>query len=154
MPNGATFDVGFLNLVDWLGNVILPTLSGLMLALAVWNFGRGREASHLTWSAFAALAVSGLLREFEIFASRLPYNNPDLVWNALLNLVNWFANVILPVYAAMQFLLALVSLLGRSTLGRTTHFVHRLLSAMGCLCVSSMTRLLEHFVQAGTGGVT
>ena len=86
--------MGFLNLTNWLGNVILPTLSGLMLALAVWNFSRGREVSHLTWSAFAALAVSGLLREFETFASLLAYNNPDLVWNALLNLVNWFASVL------------------------------------------------------------
>lgn len=154
MPNNVSFDAGFLNLVDWLGNVILPTLAGLMLAVAVWNYGRNREVTHLTWSAFAALAVSGLLRTFENFSSQLAYNDPDLYWNALLNLVNWFANVLLPVYAGLQFAMAIANVMTRSVLGRTGHFLHRLISAMGCLCVSSMTRLLEHFVQAGTGGIT
>jgi hypothetical protein len=45
------------------------------------------------------LLVSGILRMFERFAGQLGWNNPDLYWNALLNLVDWFANVILPVYA-------------------------------------------------------
>ena len=147
-------DTGFLNLVNWLGNVILPTLAGLMLALAVWNYGRNQEVTHLTWSAFLALTVSGLLRTFEKFASQLAYNNPDLYWNAVLNLVNWCANVLLPVYAGSQMALALASLLTRSALLGASHCLRRLGTAMGCLCASSMTRLIEHFVQAGTGGIT
>jgi hypothetical protein len=46
--------------------------------------------------------VSGLLRMFEKFTGQLGWNNPDLYWNSLLNLVDWFANVILPVYAGMH----------------------------------------------------
>jgi len=48
------------------------------------------------------LMVSGLLRMFEKFTGQLGWNNPDLYWNSLLNLVDWFANVILPVYAGMH----------------------------------------------------
>ena len=48
------------------------------------------------------LMVSGLLRMFEKFTGQAGWNNPDLYWNSLLNLVDWFANVVLPVYAGMH----------------------------------------------------
>jgi len=33
----------------------------------------------------------------ETFSSQLAWNDPNLVWNTLLNLVNWVGNVFLPV---------------------------------------------------------
>jgi hypothetical protein len=48
------------------------------------------------------LMASGLLRALETFASQRAWNDPDVYWMALVSLVNWIANVILPVYAALQ----------------------------------------------------
>jgi hypothetical protein len=58
------------------------------------------------------LMVSGLLRMFEKFTGQAGWNNPDLYWNSLLNLVDWFANVILPVYAGMHVAVGAIKFAG------------------------------------------
>ena len=99
-----SFYNGILNLTNWAGNVIMPTLGGLFIAIAVIQFARGYHHLYSTWAygGLMCLMVSGLLRMFEKFTGQLGWNNPDLYWNSLLNLVDWFANVILPVYAGMH----------------------------------------------------
>ena len=95
---------GILNLTNWAGNVIMPTLGGLFIAFAVIQFARGYHHLYSTWAygGLMCLMVSGLLRMFEKFTGQAGWNNPDLYWNSLLNLVDWFANVVLPVYAGMH----------------------------------------------------
>ena len=95
---------GILNLTNWAGNVIMPTLGALFIALAVIQYARGYHQIYSMWAygGLMCLMVSGLLRMFEKFTGQLGWNNPDLYWNSLLNLVDWFANVILPVYAGMH----------------------------------------------------
>src|SRR2546427_774718 len=95
---------GILHLTNWTGNVIMPTLGALFIAVAVIQFARGYHNLYSTWAygGLICLMVSGLLRMFEKFTGQLGWNNPDLYWNSLLNLVDWFANVILPVYAGMH----------------------------------------------------
>ena len=99
-----SFYNGILNLTNWAGNVIMPTLGALFIAVAVIQFARGYHNLYSTWAygGLMCLMVSGLLRMFEKFTGQLGWNNPDLYWNSLLNLVDWFANVILPVYAGMH----------------------------------------------------
>src|SRR6516164_11851314 len=94
-----SFYNGFLNLTNWAGNVIMPTLGALFIAFAVVQFARGYHHLYSTWAygGLMCLMVSGLLRMFEKFTGQLGWNNPDLYWNSLLNMVDWFANVILPV---------------------------------------------------------
>jgi hypothetical protein len=99
-----SFYNGLLNLTDWAGNVIMPTLGALFIAFAVVQYARGYHHLYSAWAygGLMCLMVSGLLRMCEKFAGQLGWNNPDLYWNSLLNLVDWFANVILPVYAGSR----------------------------------------------------
>jgi O-antigen/teichoic acid export membrane protein len=57
-----SFYNGILNLTSWLGNVIMPTIAGLLLAVAIVRFAKGYPWSYAMWAAVAALCVSGLLR--------------------------------------------------------------------------------------------
>ena len=102
------------------------------------------------------LMVSGLLRMFEKFTGQVGWNNPDLYWNSLLNLVDWFANVILPVYAGMHVAVGALKFGGlfehqvHHQFNHTRHF----LGAILCLMVSGLLRLGEFFVTKGTAGVS
>jgi hypothetical protein len=64
------FETGLLNLTNWTGNVIMPTLAGLFFAAAIYRFSKAHPYSHLSWAGFAALMCSGLLRVIEGFAQQ------------------------------------------------------------------------------------
>jgi hypothetical protein len=150
------FRTGILNLTNWAGNVMMPTLAALFIALAVIEFSRANPYSRWAYAALAALMVSGLLRSLETFTKQLGWNDPDLYWNSVLNLVNWIANVILPIYGVMHVTVGSLKFFGiadrytRSQLGHTHHF----LAAMLCLSVSGVVRFAEFLVAQGTGGVS
>ena len=46
--------------------------------------------------------VSGILRGLETFSSHSAWDNPDLYWVALLGLVNWVCNVVMPLYVVLM----------------------------------------------------
>ena len=67
---------------------------------------------------------------------------------AFLNLVNWIGNVIAPVGAALAIAGGLVTYIsGRGSM-------RYVVTALGCLAVSGVTRLLEFWIQQGGGGVS
>jgi len=67
---------------------------------------------------------------------------------AFLNLVNWIGNVIAPVGAALAIAAGLVSYIaGRGSM-------RYVVTALGCLAVSGVTRLLEFWITQGGGGVS
>ena len=67
---------------------------------------------------------------------------------AFLNLVNWIGNVIAPVGAGLALAGGLVSYVsGRGVM-------RYVVTAVGCLAVSGVTRLLEFWIQQGGGGVS
>ena len=67
---------------------------------------------------------------------------------AFLTLVNWIGNVIAPVGAALAIAGGLVSYIaGRGVM-------RYVVTALGCLAVSGVTRLLEFWIQQGGGGVS
>jgi hypothetical protein len=152
--SGMTFDHGILNLANWVGNVLMPTLAAGFIIIAILQFSKGHEFGHSMYGALAALMISGLTRAFETFASQAAWNNPDLYWLSIVTLINWVANVILPVCAASQVAaMALrlgVSPLVHPTSGWLRHFV----TAVLCLMVSGLLRLAEFFVTRGTAGIT
>ena len=43
------FSNGLLNLTDWAGNVIMPTLAALFIAFAVIQYARGYHHLYSTW---------------------------------------------------------------------------------------------------------
>jgi len=151
---GMSFDHGILNLANWVGNVIMPTLAAVFIIIAILQFSKGQEFAHSMYGALASLMISGLTRAFETFASQAAWNNPDLYWLSIVTLINWVANVILPVYAASQVAAMALRLgvfsLVHPTSGCLRHFV----TATLCLMVSGVLRLAEFFVAQGTGGIT
>ena len=108
------FYTGVLNLTNWTGNVILPTVAGLFFSFAVVCFSKARDYHHWMYGGFLALMASGLLRMMETFTSQLAWNNPDLYWNSLLNLTNWIANVVLPFDGTLQIAVGVSTLAGYS----------------------------------------
>ena len=66
---------------------------------------------------------------------------------AVLNLVNWLGNVIAPVGAALAVVMAVIAYSqGRGVMRWSV-------TAGGLLVVSGLTRLIEFWIQNGTGGV-
>ncbi len=149
-----SFDNGVLHLANWLGNVIMPTLAATFVIIAILQFSKGQEFAHSMYGALACLMVSGLTRAFETFASQAAWNNPDLYWLSLVTLINWVANVILPVYAASQVAAMALRLGGFSLVRPASGGLRHFLTAALCLMVSGLLRLAEFFVTHGTAGVT
>jgi hypothetical protein len=149
---------GILNLTNWAGNVIMPTLGALFIGIAILQFARGQHQAYSTWAygGMLCLMVSGLLRAMEKFTGQLGWNNPDLYWNSILNLVDWFANVILPVYAGLHVTLGTIQMgcfFTQYTHHQLTQLRH-LVAALLCLMGSGLVRLAEFFVSKGTAGVS
>ena len=149
-----SFDNGILHLANWVGNVIMPTIAAVFIIIAIIQFSKGQEFSHAMYGALACLLVSGLTRAFETFASQRAWNNPDVYWVALITLVNWVANVILPVYAAAQVAVGALRMGMFSPIHPTSGWMRHFFAAGLCLMVSGLLRLAEFFVAQGTGGVT
>ena len=148
------FENGILNLTDWAGNVIMPTLAGLFIAGAIYRFSKSLPYSHLSWAAMAALMCSGLLRVLEAFAQQAGANDPDRYWISLLTLVNWVGNVLLPLYGALQVAIMVAhfaGLLERMNIGEA--WVRNMVTAMACFSVSGLLRLGEFWIANGTAGV-
>lgn len=149
-----SFDRGVLQLANWLGNVIMPTVAAAFIIVAILQFSKGREFALSTYGALACLVVSGLTRAFETFASQAAWNNPDLYWLSIVALINWVANVILPVYAAAQVAAMALRLGVFSPVHPSGGWLRHFVTAALCLMVSGLLRLAEFFVTQGTAGVT
>ena len=149
-----SFYNGILNLTNWAGNVVLPTLAALFIAIAIVQFSRGMPYAHAMYGGFMCLMVSGLLRAFETFASQRNWNDPDLFWTALVTLVDWICNVLLPLYAALQVAAGGLQLAGVTNRFQPISWMRHFAAAGLCLLLSGVLRLGEFFVTHGTGGVT
>src|SRR5579864_4334801 len=148
-----SLDNGILHLANWVGNVIMPTIASVFIIMAILQFSKGQEFSHSIYGALACLTVSGLTRALETFASQRAWNNPDVYWIAVVMLINWVGNVILPIYAAAQVAGGALQMGMFSYIHPTSGWMRHFLAAGLCLMVSGLLRLAEFFVVQGTGGV-
>lgn len=142
---------GILNLTNWLGNVIMPTVSGLFFAAAIYTLARGLHWQRFAHAGFAALMCSGILRLLESFSSTAAWNDPNRPWLATLALVNWVGNVALPLYGVIQIVLAVfhfAGLLERLTIGEV--WVRNMVGAICAFSLSGLLRLVETWVQRAT----
>jgi hypothetical protein len=64
-PEGA-----FLNLVNWIGNVIAPVGAALCVVMAIINYTHGRGVARWAIAAAGLLMVSGLTRLIEFWISQ------------------------------------------------------------------------------------
>src|SRR5665213_1143839 len=108
--NSGSFDQGILNMTNWVGNGIMPVLAALMIALGIYRFSRGGDFERYVWGALGSLSVSGLLRLAEVFARQGSGSNQ--MFAALLTLADWVCNVILPVYAGIEVVRAVLGVSG------------------------------------------
>lgn len=112
------------------------------------------------WAAIALIAILALLAggQAVLVAQNLgaaPQTNVAVQGQtgaqpegAFLNLVNWIGNVIAPICAALAIAGGLVSYIaGRGVM-------RYVVTALGCLAISGVTRLLEFWIQQGGGGVS
>jgi len=146
---------GITNLTNWMGNVIMPTVAGLFLALGIVGYAKGYSHSYITWAGFLCLMVSGLLRGLEHFAGQAAWNNGDVVWITLRTLVNWLCNVFMPVYAVTQIVAGVLAYGG---IGHRIYqgmpWARHFAAAAMALMLSGLLRLAEFFVAKGTGGIS
>jgi hypothetical protein len=148
------FEQGIINLTNWLGNVILPTLAGLCFAAAIYQFSKGKPTQNLTQGGIACLMCSGFVHLLEAFSQQSGVNDPDRYWMAILTLVNWVGNVVLPLYGVFQIVamvLHFAGLLERLTIGEA--WVRNLVSAILAFSLSGVLRLTEALVNKGAAGV-
>ena len=148
-----SFTNGILNLTNWAGNVILPTLAGLFFAIAVLKFARSEPSAVSMYGGFLCLMASGLLRAMETFASQRAWNDPDFYWMSLVSLVNWIGNVLMPVYAGLQVTAGALRMGIVSRIHPTEGWMKHFVAAGLCLLLSGLLRLAEFFVAHGTGGI-
>ncbi len=149
------FENGIVNLSSWLGNVILPTLSGLFFAITIIRFVGPGQHQNWMYGGFLCLMASGILRSLEFFSSQQAWNDPDLYWMSLMNLVNWTCNVIMPLYGVLQIVVGVMHFAGIGH--RMYHggsWMRHFVAAAGCFMLSGMVRLGEWFVRQGVGGVS
>jgi hypothetical protein len=149
------FANGILNLTNWLGNVILPTLSGLFFAIAIIRFvGAGQHQSWM-YGGFLCLMASGIVRSLEGFSSQQVFDDPDLYWMSLKNLVNWICNVMMPLYGGLQIVVGAAHFAGIGH--RVYHggsWMRHWMAAAGCFMLSGVVRLAEWWIQQGAAGVS
>ena len=148
-----SFTNGLLNLTNWAGNVILPTLCGLFFAIAILRFARSEPYGTAMYGGLLCLMASGLLRALETFASQRALNDPDVYWVALVSFVDWVCNVLMPVYAGLQVAAGALRIGIITRIHPTEGWMRHFLAAGLCLLLSGLVRLAEFFVLQGTGGV-
>jgi hypothetical protein len=143
----GSFLVGLESLAGWLGNLILPVIAAYCVVLALVAFGQRRDGGHYVVAALACLLGPGLASLAEAFVTNTPTSSHDVYYNALLNLINWVGNVIMPTAASLYVIrgvLALGGVMERLNIG--DDWMRYFAVALGCLMVSGIMRLLEHFV--------
>jgi len=149
------FLTGLTNLTNWLGNVIMPTMAGVLFVIAVLRLSRSAPAQYAVYAGFAALMVSGILRAIETFSRQRAWDDPDAVWITLLGFVNWSANVFLPLYGVLQVVAAILHYGGAGfRIYPGAPWARHVIAAMACFGLSGLLRMAEYFVAQGTGGVS
>ena len=147
-----SLDGAITNLASWGGNTIMPSLAGGFFSFAVYRYSKGGQFEQYLYGGFASLMCSGILRALEGFVQHAGGTNADGYWMALLSLVNYTANVILPVFALTQLgamALHMGGVLDQIYPGST--WIRKFAAAVAALMVSGIVRLAESMVTQAHG---
>ncbi len=147
-----SLDGAITNLASWGGNVIMPTLAGGFFSFAVYRYSKSGPFENYLYGGFASLMCSGILRAIEGFVQHAGATNADGYWMALLSLVNFTANVILPVFALTQLgamALHMGGVLDQIYPGST--WIRKFIAALAALMVSGIVRLAESMITQAHG---
>jgi hypothetical protein len=93
-----------------------------------------------------------MLRTLEGFVQHAGATNADAFWLATMSLVNWTANVILPMFALTQLAAMALHMAGVvSEIYPGSTWIRKFIAAFGALMVSGMVRLAESMVTQAHG---
>jgi hypothetical protein len=147
-----SLDGAVTNLASWAGNTMMPTMAGMFFASAVYRYSKSGPFEHLLYGGFASLMCSGMLRALEGFVQNAGPTSADAYWKATMSLVNWTANVILPMFALTQ-LAAMAMHMGGvvAEIYPGSSWIRKFVAAIGALMVSGMVRLAEAMVTNAHG---
>jgi hypothetical protein len=147
-----SLDGAITNLASWAGNTMMPTLAGLFFAGAVYRYSKGGPFEQLLYGGFASLMCSGFLRALEGFVQNAGPTNADVYWTAVMSLVNFTANVILPMFALTQLGAMALHMGGVvSEIYPGSTWIRKFVAAMGALMVSGIVRFAESMVTKAHG---
>lgn len=147
-----SLDGAITHLASWAGNTMMPTMAGMFFAGAVYRYSRSGPFEHLIYGGFASLMCSGILRALEGFVQNAGATNADAYWMAVMSLVNWTANVILPLFALTQLGMMALHMGGVLTeIYPGSAWIRKFVAAIGALMVSGIVRLAESMVTHAHG---
>jgi len=147
-----SLDGAITNLASWAGNTMMPTMAGLFFAGAVYRYSKGGPFEQLLYGGFASLMCSGFLRALEGFVQNAGPTNADVYWTAVMSLVNFTANVILPMFALTQLGAMAIHMGGVvSEIYPGSTWIRKFVAAMGALMVSGIVRFAESMVTKAHG---
>ena len=147
-----SLDGGITHLASWGGNTIMPTLSGLFFAGAGYRYSKGGAFEQFLYGGFASLMCSGILRAIEGFVSQADPTNADAYWLALVALVSYVGNVILPIFAMTQFGAMALHMGGVMTeIYPGSVWIRKAIAGFGALMISGLLRFAEHMVTNAHG---
>jgi hypothetical protein len=150
--NSGNFLTALQNLTKWIGYLVLPTLAGLSVIVAIYNYSERKEAGRYVIAALLCLMGPGcaLLVSFFVTSSP-PAAGVDVFSGGLMNAINWLGNVIMPIFAVINVVRGVQEFVA---IGERFHtrmdIVRHFGAAFFCLMVSGILRLLEHFVSTAT----
>jgi hypothetical protein len=131
---------------------MMPTTAGLFFAGAVYRYSKGGQFEQLLYGGFASLMCSGMLRSMEGFVQHAGATSADVFWMATTSLVNWVANVILPVFALTQLAAMALHMGGVvAEIYPGSTWIRKFIAAIAALMVSGMMRLAESMVTHAHG---
>jgi len=146
----GSFLTGLEGLTEWIGYLILPTLAGFCVVMAINNYRQGENGERSMLAAILCLmgpACALLVSAWVTKAPAAPAPATDALSGALMNALNFVGNVILPLGAAYNVARGVLDIGGVMKARSSVHDrVHHFIVAFGCLSVSGILRLLEHFV--------
>ena len=147
-----SLDGAITNLASWAGNTMMPTMAGMFFAGAVYRYSKGGPFEQLLYGGFASLMCSGILRTLEGFVQHAGATNADAYWTAVMSLVNWTANVILPMFALTQLGAMALHMGGVvSEIYPGSTWIRKFIAAIGALMVSGIVRLAESMITQAHG---
>ena len=147
-----SLDGAITSLASWSGNTMMPTLAGMFFAGAVYRYSKEGPFEHLLYGGFASLMCSGILRAIEGFVQHAGPTSADAYWMAVMGLVNWTANVILPVFALTQLGAMALHMGGVvSEIYPGSTWIRKFVAAMGALMISGIVRLAESMITQAHG---
>jgi len=150
-----TFSNGLMLMANYFGNIILPIIAGLIVCSGIFAYSQHKDGAHQIHAALACLLVSGFCRTAEYFFVGYGQTDSGMFASGLLNLVNWVANVIMPLYAVFCFARGAIAYSGMMDRHGQVGAMRYAMSGVGCLMISGIVRLLEYFVVQGSikGGI-